>query len=194
MDVTLFEMINNLAGKFPALDALMLFSAKYLLVLFAITLAIFYLTFQANQQRMAFLAGVSTLIALGIAQIIAFLDSRPRPYVNHVAHLLVAQTKDPSFPSDHATFCFAIATMIWLYNRKVGGILLALAVLVGLSRVYVGTHYPTDILGGAALGIGISILISYAAKQNSIRTLLEKLFMKLYEWHLAAKPEQMINL
>ena len=194
MDTTLFEMINSLAGKFPALDAVMLFSAKYLLVVFAITLVIFYLTFWANQQRIAFLAGVSTLIALGVAQGIAYLFSRPRPYLDHAAHLLIAQPKDPSFPSDHATFCCAIAMMIWLHNRKVGGILLALAVLVGFSRVYVGTHYPTDILGGAALGIGISILINYIAKQNSVRTLLDRLFMKLHKWHLAAKPEQRINL
>src|SRR5690349_15305704 len=117
MDASLFEMINHLAGKFPWLDAVMIFSAKYLLVLFALALIIFYLTFQAGQQRLAILAGVSTLVALGIAQGIAFLDPRPRPYLTHVARLLIERTSDPSFPSDHATFCFAIATMIWLYHR-----------------------------------------------------------------------------
>ena len=190
MDTSLFEMINNLAAKVPWLDVAMIFSAKYLLVLFAIVLVIFYLTFQANQQRVAVLAGVSAMIALGVAQILAFLAPRPRPYLTHVAHLLIERTNDPSFPSDHATFCFAIAMMIWLYYRKAGGILMGLAILVGFSRVYVGTHYPTDILGGAALGIGISILINYIAKQNSARTLLDKLFMRLHEWHLAAKPKQ----
>jgi undecaprenyl-diphosphatase len=188
MDTTLFEIVNHLAGKFPVLDAAMLFSAKYLFILFAFTLVFFYLTFQANQQRMAFLAGVSTLIALGVAQIVAFLVSRPRPYVNHVAHLLIARTNDPSFPSDHATFCFAIAMMIWLHNRKVGRLLMSLAVLVGLSRVFVGAHYPTDILGGVVLGIAVSLATNYIARQSSIRILLDRVFVKLYQWRIAGKP------
>ena len=189
MDASLFEMINNLAGKIPWLDVVMILSAKYLPVLFAVVLIIFYLTFQADQQRVAVLAGISTLIALGIAQSIAFLDPRPRPYLTHVARLLIERTNDPSFPSDHATFSFAIATMIWRYNRKVGGILMSLAVLVGFSRVYVGTHYPMDVVGGAALGIAVSLLIDYVSKQNKIRAFLHKFFLVLHEWRLAGKPE-----
>lgn len=189
MDASLFEMINHLAGKFPWLDAVMILSAKYLLVLFALALIIFYLTFQAGQQRLAVLAGVSTLVALGIAQGISFLDPRPRPYLTHVARLLIARTSDPSFPSDHATFCFAIATMIWLYHRGLGSVLLGLALWVGVSRIYVGTHYPTDVLGGAVLGIAVSLIIDYLARQNTPRIFLDRLFLRLHEWRLAAKPE-----
>ena len=189
MDTSLFEMINQLAGKIPWLDGLMVFSAKYLPILFAIVLVIFYLTFQARQQRIAVLAGISTLIALGIAQSIALLDPRPRPYLTHVAHLLIARTNDASFPSDHATFSFAIATMFWLHNRKVGSILIGLAALVGFSRVYVGTHYPSDVIGGAALGTAVTFIIDQISKQTKIRALLDKLFIMLHEWHLAGKLE-----
>jgi undecaprenyl-diphosphatase len=188
MDASLFEMINNLAGEIPWLDAVMILSAKYLLVLFAVTLIIFYLTFQAKQQRIAILAGVSTLLALGIAQGIAFLDPRPRPYLTHIARLLIERTNDPSFPSDHATFCFAIATMIWLYHRRLGSVLLGLALLVGFSRIYVGTHYPTDVIGGAVLGIAVSLIINYIARQTRPRIFLDRLFLRLHEWRLAAKP------
>ena len=189
MDTSLFEMINNLAGKVPWLDVVMILSAKYLPVLFAVVLVIFYLTFQADQQRVAVLASISTLIALGIAQSIAFLDPRPRPYLTHVAHLLIARSNDPSFPSDHATFSFAIATMVWLYSRKVGGILICLAALVGFSRVYVGTHYPMDVVGGAALGIAVSLITNQIFKQTKIRALLDRVFIALHEWRLAGKPE-----
>src|SRR5260221_5268414 len=127
MDETVFQMINNLAGKSPWLDALMIFSAKYLPVAFVLALVILYLTWQAMQQRGVFLAGLSALIALGIAQIIAFLYPRPRPYLAQVAHLLIAPSNDPSFPSDHAVFCFAIAAMVWQFNRKAGIILAVLA-------------------------------------------------------------------
>jgi len=189
MDASLFEMINNLAGKIPWLDVVMILSAKYLPVLFAIVLIIFYLTFKTDQQRVAVLAGISTLIALGIAQSIAFLDPRPRPYLTHIAHLLIERSNDPSFPSDHTTFSFAIATMIWLYNRKIGVILMGLAVLVGFSRVYVGTHYPMDVIGGAVLGMAISLITDQISKQNKIRNLLDRVFIVLYEWRLAGKPE-----
>ena len=189
MDASIFEMINHLAGKVPWLDVVMILSAKYLPVLFVIVLIIFYLTFQAKQQRVAVLAGISTLIALGIAQSIAFLDPRPRPYLTHIAHLLIERSNDPSFPSDHATFSFAIATMIWLYNRKLGFILMCLAALIGFARVYVGTHYPMDVVGGAALGMAVSLLTHYIARQKKNRALLDRLFMVLHEWRLAGKPE-----
>ncbi len=189
MDAHLFQIINNLAGKVPWLDLLMILSAKYLPLVFAFALIILYLTFQAAQQRVAVLAGISTLIALGIAQSIAFLDPRPRPYLTHVAHLLIERTKDASFPSDHATFSFAIAIMLWRYNHKVGVILMGLAALVGFSRVFVGTHYPMDVIGGAALGVFVSLVIDYLSRQNRIRALLDRFFVVLYEWRLAGKPE-----
>jgi len=189
MDASLFEMINHLAGKVPWLDTVMILSAKYLLVLFAVTLIIFYLTFQARQQRLAILAGISTLVALGIAQGLAFLDPRPRPYLTHVARLLIERTSDPSFPSDHATFCFAIAPMLWLYQRRLGSGLLGLALWVAFSRIYVGTHYPTDVIGGAALGAAVSLIINYIAGRTTPRLFLDRLFLRLHEWRLAAKPE-----
>lgn len=193
MDASLFEIINQLAGKVPWLDVIMIFSAKYLPIIFAVALIVAYLSFRADQQRMAVLAGISALIALGIAQSIAFLDPRPRPYLTHVAHLLIERSNDPSFPSDHATFSFAIATMIWLYNRKAGVILIGLAGLVGFSRVYVGTHYPMDVIGGAALGIVVSLITEHLSKQHRIRAFLDKFFMLLYDWRLASKPEWVEN-
>lgn len=193
MDASLFEIINQLAGKVPWLDVIMIFSAKYLPIIFAVALIVAYLSFRADQQRMAVLAGISALIALGIAQSIAFLDPRPRPYLTHVAHLLIERSNDPSFPSDHATFSFAIATMIWLYNRKAGVILIGLAGLVGFSRVYVGTHYPMDVIGGAALGIVVSLITVHLSKQHTIRAFLDKFFMLLYDWRLASKPEWVEN-
>ncbi len=189
MDVSLFEAINHYAGKMFWLDEFMIFSAKYLAVVFAAVLVIFYLSFRAREQRVAALAGIATLVALGIAQGIAFLDPRPRPYVSHLADLLVSRSSDPSFPSDHATFCFAIAMMIWLHHRKLGSLLLGAALLVGISRVYVGVHYPLDVIGGAALGISISLLVDYVARQEGPHALLDRLFNFLHGWRLAGKPE-----
>lgn len=62
-----------------------------------------------------------------------------------------------SFPSGHAIFLFSLATSVWFENKKAGAILFGIAALVGVGRVAAGVHWPTDIIGGAALGIAFSI-------------------------------------
>ncbi len=96
-----------------------------------------------------------------IAQPVTHLVDRARPYVSHPAHahLLISRSPDPSFPSDHATGAFALAFGIWLYDRTVGTVLLVLAGVLAFARVYVGTHYPGDVVGGALLGIGVALVL-----------------------------------
>lgn len=113
---------------------------------------------QAERRNGAVLATAAAGIALLIAQPIRHLVDRTRPYIDHPAHahLLISRSHDPSFPSDHATGAFALAFGIWLYDRTLGTILLALAAILAFSRVYVGTHYPGDVVGGAVLGIAVA--------------------------------------
>ena len=59
-----------------------------------------------------------------------------------------------------ATFLFAVACSVWLGDRRVGSSMLVLAGIVGFGRVYVGMHYPSDIIGGAFIGTLIAILIN----------------------------------
>ncbi len=96
-----------------------------------------------------------------VNQPLARLFDRPRPYAVHPgeAHLLIAPSSDPSFPSDHATVAVAIATAVWGYDRLAGAILLALAALVALSRVVAGTHYPSDVMGGAVVGLLMTLVL-----------------------------------
>src|SRR4029078_6397487 len=79
------------------------------------------------------------------------------------AHLLIAHSSDPSFPSDHATGAFALAFGIWLYDRTIGALLLAVAALLSFARVFVGTHYPGDVVAGAAIGIAVTAALYLAA-------------------------------
>jgi membrane-associated phospholipid phosphatase len=190
MDAFLFQQINGLAGHNPGLDTFMALCAKYLPVLFALFLLVLWFT---RRQRVAFLAGISVLLALGIAQIINGIFLRPRPYTVYAAvHLLVERTSDPSFPSDHATLAFAIAALVWQFNRKLGWLLFALAVFQGFARVYVGAHYPSDILGGAILGILVSMAIGKISQLPVIRRLLNSLFGWLAKWHLAREDQEQL--
>lgn|GEM_PF-2843808 len=74
-----------------------------------------------------------------------------RPFAPHAA--------DASFPSDHTTAAFAIATAILLRNRLWGALTLVAAAALGISRVVIGVHYPLDVLAGAALGSTVAVVL-----------------------------------
>jgi len=96
-------------------------------------------------------AGLGLLISEAITQ----LWQRPRPFVTHPhdAILLVTRSSEPSFPSDRAVAAFAIAFSVAFIGRRMGAAFLAAATLIAVTQVISGLHYPSDILGGAAIGL-----------------------------------------
>lgn len=122
---------------------------------------------EGEQREFVLFGIVSSLMAVGVARILALtLPFRERPLHNPALHFRVPYGVDEnvllnwsSFPSDHAALLFALVTTLFCASRRVG--LLAFAhvfFVVGLTRVYLGYHYPTDILVGAVLGIAIASL------------------------------------
>ena len=191
-DYDLFRAINRLAGRSQTVDAIMVGGAKFLPVVFALALVGLWLTWRARNQRAAFLAGISALVALGIGQLIGMAFPRPRPYLSHQVNLLIAPTADTSFPSDHATLGFAVAVLVWRYNRRAGTALLLLALVLVFARVFVGAHYPSDVLGGAVLGTLTSIVIAALNEASPLRKWLDAFFALLARWRLAARSPETI--
>jgi undecaprenyl-diphosphatase len=109
----------------------------------------------------AVFATVAAGLALLVNQPLSHAVDRLRPYVAHpaTAHLLIARAHDPSFPSDHSTGGFALACGMFLYDRTIGTGLFVLAAVLAFARVYVGAHYPTDVVAGAAIGILWALLL-----------------------------------
>ena len=188
-DYDLFRVINGLAGRSHAVDAIMVGCAKYLPVVFALALLGLWVSWKPRNQRAAFLAGISALVALGIGQLIGMTFPRPRPYLTHHVNLLIAPTVDTSFPSDHATLGFAVAVLVWRYNRRAGTALLLLALILAFARIFVGVHYPLDVLGGAALGTLTSMAIAALSESSPVRNRLNAFFTLLARWRLAHSPE-----
>lgn len=162
MDYRLFKIINGAAGHYGWLDSLGFYIAHYGAIVFP--LALVYLWFRRGDvsakqadYRAALLALVSLGIALAAAQVIGHFYFRPRPFSSHAVNLLLDRSPDPSFPSDHTVFAFSIVAVVWLYSKRAGWPLLVAGMLLGLSRVFCGTHYPLDIAGGIALGFAAGL-------------------------------------
>lgn len=98
--------------------------------------------------------GMAAVIALGANQIVSNFVGRPRPFVPHPGLLvLVGKTHDYSFPSDHASIAGAIVVALFVAGRHRLAILaVAIAITLAFARVYVGVHYPSDVVAGLVLG------------------------------------------
>jgi undecaprenyl-diphosphatase len=108
--------------------------------------------------------GAAILLAESASGALKFAVERDRPPVSRpVPEPLLESPSTYSFPSGHATVAFACATVLALAVPRLRWPLLALAVLVASSRVYVGVHYPGDVLAGAVLGVAIATALRMLA-------------------------------
>jgi undecaprenyl-diphosphatase len=104
---------------------------------------------------------------MAINQCILPFADRIRPYDAGLTHLLIAPSGDPSFPSDHATLGFAVAFSMLGASARRGWAFLIVAVIVAASRLYVGTHYLSDVLGGALTGAIAAVVCLWLLTQDS---------------------------
>lgn len=141
-------------------DALIIFFASYLQYVLLALLVLFAF----RRFRVAVIAGVAAVVArLVVKPIILLFVHRARPYValQTVRNIIGPQTGEEyqSFPSGHALFFFALATVVYRHNKRWGWIFFIGATLMGVARVVGGIHWSTDILGGAVLGILVGLLV-----------------------------------
>ena len=116
----------------------------------------------------AICAGLAFVLGLAINQGILLFIHRVRPYDAGVTHLLIAKSADWSFPSDHATASMSVAMSFALQKLPRRTLaLFGMAVLLCLSRIYVGTHYFTDVVGGTATGIVAAIVVRSIYRENT---------------------------
>lgn len=129
---------------------------------------------------------VACLLAYGLNLLVEHVLFEPRPFISHRVHLLITHTADASFPSDHAAWSFAVVGMLLFAvlplafalpgkqpgvvpgssfaSLRVPSLLLLasflIACMIGVARIYVGVHYPGDILGGALDGLLAALVVT----------------------------------
>ncbi|MEO6471956.1 MAG: phosphatase PAP2 family protein [Aeromicrobium sp.] len=129
--------------------------AKYGVVLFALAILAACWHWRRSPRLLAasVWAGLGTLIAEGINQPLGRVFDVARPYVAHPhALVIVNRTSDFSFPSDHAVMAGAVATGLLIVSRRWGLYAVGAAAIMAATRVYVGAHYPADVVAGLAVG------------------------------------------
>jgi len=122
---------------------------------------------RANRWKVACLSGlVSAGLGLAVGQVVSHVWVRERPFDAHPLQtvLLVPGSSEPSFPSDHAIAAFAIAFSVLLVGRRLGLVFVLAAVTIGMSRIFVGVHYPGDVAAGAFIGLLASLVVWRAGR------------------------------
>lgn len=166
MDWFLFNQINQYAGRWAALDGLAIFFAKYFEYFLLFLLLLFLLKNFKKFWPMASTAVIAAAISrFLIANVIRWIWFRPRPFVDNSVNLLFSYPNEAAFPSGHATFYFALATVVFLRERKAGTWFFIGAFLICLGRVFSGIHWPSDILAGVVIGVIVGWVLNKIAKK-----------------------------
>lgn len=164
-DLAIFYFFSDLTGRAPALDTFIGFCLSdlpYLVVLGALVWLALAAYARREKIEIALVAAFSVLLARGVVtELIRLLYQRDRPFTSLDIEELATST-EWSFPSGHSAFFFALATAIYLYDKRWGTGFFLLAGVVALARVAAGIHWPSDILGGAGIGV-LSALTAFWA-------------------------------
>lgn len=172
-DLTIFQWLNSWVGT--GWDLAIVFCAVHLwyvvvaaILLFA-TVTFFprFSVYRRRHTELFIFAFVSAAVArFGVTELIRFFYNRPRPFeALEGVRKLIEHTGGGSFPSGHAALAFAVATAVSFYYPKTSILFFLAAFSIGFGRVAAGVHWPSDILGGAVVGIGTSLFLRFLYKE-----------------------------
>lgn len=136
------------------MDNFNIFLAKYLYIFEIVIAAIYFFLQTRNKQKLiTVLSAIFLPLAYVLTQVIATFYFDPRPFV--VGHFtpLIPHSPDNGFPSDHMLLTSAIASILFVYDKRIGALAWVIAIVVGISRVYAGIHHLTDVVGSAVIVI-----------------------------------------
>jgi len=174
-DNQIISRLTDLVGKSNILDRIMILLANdyFIPVVIALMLlALWYMGRNAAErernQRALIIAATAMGSACGFVLAFYHLSYHQHPFQEHPELMAVTMKiaypiHDPPFPSNTSAVTFAAASSVWLWNRRMGLLMLIPAILMPLAKMYAALYYPSDILAGAALGIATGYFISKVA-------------------------------
>jgi undecaprenyl-diphosphatase len=145
-----------------AVDEFMRFCADYLI--YGSVLMLAALWFHRAGLRAGLAVGLGALLALALGQLLGSVIHESRPFVVDHFTPLVAHSADGSFPSDHLLVLGAVGAGCAFASRRLAAAAAVLAILVAVARVYVGIHYPVDVVAGFVIGAVCGTAVWYALR------------------------------
>ena len=139
----------------------------------------------SNIRKMFFASAITALFALLVNQIIGLFWQYPRPFMMGIGHTLIPHVADSSFPSDHMTLICGVAfgLLVQPKVRRIGSILFLLSIPVAWARIYLGVHFPLDMLGALLVTSMCALVVNW--KRAIVVEPAFKLILFTYEWIFA---------
>jgi len=181
LNAIFFELINNFAGHNQKLDKLIIFLALYSPYIFIAVLIYLWFKTNKNAKNIALYAIYAVLLGLALNFIIGQLYFHARPFAQGLGQTLIQHNADSSFPSDHTTFMFSIAFMLLFFKttKKIGLSLSLFGLLAAFSRIYVGVHFPLDIIASLLVAsLAANFIFLWRAKLH----ILNQFIINLSSW------------
>jgi undecaprenyl-diphosphatase len=136
------------------------FLASFLIWFMFIGLIILWVVDGRVKKEQAFRAFAAALLAWAIAQMLKSLLPSVRPFiVNMELPLTYTLHFDNAFPSSHTAIAFSLAITLWLHNKKLGIVYIALAFLVAIGRLFANVHYILDVVIGSMIGVMVAVIV-----------------------------------
>jgi len=159
LNLKLFDLINASSNASDHIINIAIFIANDLFYLVVLGFLIAWFKGDFAVKRQIVKATIFTFLAFALSQIISAYFYYPRPFVMEVGRTIIEHAPNGSFPSDHMLF-FSTITFSYLFSsqKNVGKIFLVLAWLVAWSRVYLGVHFPLDMLGAFTIALLLNLL------------------------------------
>lgn len=175
INIELFRMFNDLGKEVMFLNPIMIFFAKYMKYFLLFGIIMYWFTRERENRIMIISSIFAFVVAEVFGAIAGSIHSNNQPFAElSNVNQLIGHAIDNSFPSDHAIEFFSICITFLLFKKNLRYVWLAIAILVSISRVWVGVHYPADILVGAILGIiGAALCYWIIPQLNVIKKLLD---------------------
>ncbi|UHA71767.1 undecaprenyl-diphosphatase [Paenibacillus sp. 481] len=174
-NIEIFRVINDLGKQYPDLNPIAIFVAEPLLYMLALSMLVYWFTRTYENRLMVIQGGLAFILAEILAIIVGQFHFNYQPFaVLTDVNKLIERSVDNSFPSDHTIVFFAVCVTYWLVRKKEAWLWLIVACCVGVSRIWVGVHYPADVVMGASLAIAAALIVHWSIPKLAVtRRLLD---------------------